>query len=606
MSAELDRWLSPEIRGELEERYYAQVNRRARFQALVGDPLFLDALRTGQTHVGFFSDHGVVHVRDVARQVVAVLERVHGLLIPRRPAWRLASMQGYGVLLAYFHDIGMVDFSPFGRAMHPEFAAHAVFSPEMDELVETIWRENGGNMAWRLTQLSQAAALTQPPQLVLRELLALALGHSKSKLPIATLNDPVALRDKLVAVCTTDLTTLYRNEVAERARAKLGAAREAGNQSEEARWQRALAEAETLAADPAGPILSGRPLPDDAFAWLLSNHPATRELVDDVLDVVRVLRCADSLRLRGLVLKTSGGYEMFISRVTGRAIYSFQSNDGRLYLLETSDPMGAGEAIIAGSELDSEGNLRIAFHRGAFETPAATEYAVAATVGVVGDIVRDTLESYQRPPGAAIGLKPADETLVLLEEADDSADFVAHVRQRLIAGNPALRGRVRLVPSLREASERERALYLAATPFTTDPAARREVLDRLRQTGQQCDLIIPDHAFQDVRVVALRHGEVIIEAGATATFVYIPLGEGLKILPLGGYDAIPARAWTPLGVTGVIRGAPRNATVVAEKPLSLLIIPKGVYLREWYNVHTPETFLSFVQAASTSPIEGDG
>jgi hypothetical protein len=39
----------------------------------------------------------------------------------------------------------------------------------------------------------------------------------------------------------------------------------------------------------------------------------------------------------------------------------------------------------------------------------------------------------------------------------------------------------------------------------------------------------------------------------------------------------------------VVRGARRNATVIAEATVELLMIPKGVYLREWHQTHTPET-----------------
>ena len=74
----------------IRDRYYAAVNRRARFEELARDPTFFAALRTGESHVGLFSDHGVVHARDVAFQLLRVLERVHDLLIPQRPAWRQA------------------------------------------------------------------------------------------------------------------------------------------------------------------------------------------------------------------------------------------------------------------------------------------------------------------------------------------------------------------------------------------------------------------------------------------------------------------------------------------------------------------------------------
>jgi hypothetical protein len=42
----------------------------------------------------------------------------------------------------------------------------------------------------------------------------------------------------------------------------------------------------------------------------------------------------------------------------------------------------------------------------------------------------------------------------------------------------------------------------------------------------------------------------------------------------------------PLGSTGVIRGALRNARVIAEQAVSALMIPKDVYLRHWYATYT--------------------
>lgn len=46
-------------------------------------------------------------------------------------------------------------------------------------------------------------------------------------------------------------------------------------------------------------------------------------------------------------------------------------------------------------------------------------------------------------------------------------------------------------------------------------------------------------------------------------------------------------AWIPVGSTGVIRGAVRNATVVAARDLTLLMIPRDVYLQHWYRPYSP-------------------
>lgn len=176
-TVQLDKYLPATIREQIEQRYYAQINSKSRLDQVAHDEDFLTRL---EEHVVLFGDHGVVHVRDVAQQIIHVLEVINGLLVTRRTPYRLSFMQGYGVMLAYLHDIGMVDFSSFGRAMHPDFALQAVFQPEFDAIAQTIWDENCGNAAWRLLNLARRGVLTQDPQVTLRELLALSIGHSKS------------------------------------------------------------------------------------------------------------------------------------------------------------------------------------------------------------------------------------------------------------------------------------------------------------------------------------------------------------------------------------------------------------------------------------------
>ena len=206
MSKRLDRWVPAGIRGEIETRYYAKINAQADFECLARDP---DFMADPANHVGIFADHGVVHARDVANHVLAVLENCHGVLIARRSAQRMALMQGYGVLLAYFHDIGMIDFSLFGRTMHPEFAAQAVFDSQLDDVIEAVWQENCGGLAWHLRTLFDDGLIKQDPKMVLREMLALSICHSKSKIPVELLNDPNRLRERLVEVISTELGSLY-------------------------------------------------------------------------------------------------------------------------------------------------------------------------------------------------------------------------------------------------------------------------------------------------------------------------------------------------------------------------------------------------------------
>jgi hypothetical protein len=143
------------------------------------------------------------------------------------------------------------------------------------------------------------------------------------------------------------------------------------------------------------------------------------------------------------------------------------------------------------------------------------------------------------------------------------------------------------VPSLRNVSESERTRYLEAKELDWNVEQRQSVLDKINHAGQKLTSFDPVEGFKYVKFTELQAGEILIGAGAPSSFVYFPLGDGLKIIPLGGYQSFSVAAWMPLGTTGVIRGDIRNADVVAEQRVSLLIIPKEVYLSYWYVPYSP-------------------
>jgi hypothetical protein len=567
----------------IEQRYYAQINAQARFEVLIGEQRFWEAPRA---HVGLYSDHGVVHVRDVARQIIRLLDNINGVLIAPRPRERLASfMKGYGVALAYLHDIGMIDFSAFGRAMHPEYAAQAVFTAAFDPWIEALVAQNTGGIAARLQSLARGAALAQPPEIVLREMLALSMAHSKSKVPIAVLNDRKTLRAIAQSSVGTDLQTLYASQQRAKGSAN-GISTSIGVQRE----------------------LLSRYYADfdhDSFSWLVAGGDEIDSLVDDVVDTLRALRAADALRQRGTVQKSSGGYEIFISQQTGGVVYSLRLGNDQMYLLELYDRMSVGEANIASSELDRAGNLRISFHRGAFASEAALMQAVAGAAYAVQDIRADVIESFQRTNGcadtiAAPGLQTSAPIETWLESTDDNHHFVDLVCAALRDHDLTNAGRILIVPSLRNVPEIERNRYLAVPDIAWSHDERRTLLARMADAGCKVDSIDLDEAFRHVRLITLTSGEVLIEAGEPAGMVYVPLGEGLKITPLGGYDSFSIQAWIPLGSTGVIRGALRNARVVAEQAVRVLMIPKDVYLRYWYATYTLEELQRRLRQASLS------
>jgi hypothetical protein len=330
-------------------------------------------------------------------------------------------------------------------------------------------------------------------------------------------------------------------------------------------------------------------------------------LLQDAIDTVRALRCADALRQRGIVQKTSGGYEIFVSQQTGNALCSLRFGDGQLYLMELDQPLSAGEANIAGSALTRAGDLRIAFHRGSFSEQGAAPRAAGYAAAVLNDIYEDVIGSFEYPLDYSLfdQLPPpacsADAIDILLENTDDNPAFVPQVIEQLSARNSAAAIRCRAVPSLQNSTLLESARYLNANEMDWDSGRLQALLVKIGASGQKIDEIDVGHAFEHVREITLEPGEVLIEAGTPAGFVYLPLGDGLHITPLGGYQSFSIKGWFPVGSTGVIRGAARNAHVIAGQKIAVLMIPKEVYLRYWYWPYTFQEVRALIEQEQAHP-----
>jgi hypothetical protein len=601
----LDAFVDPQVRLAIEQTYYARINEQCRLREALKDPLFL---KNPSGQAALFSDHGVVHARDVALQILQVLDTVHGVLIPTRAPRRLAWMKAFGVLITYIHDIGMIDLSLVGRSMHPEYATQAVLGPGFDHIIERLWEEDRGGIAARLVRLEEAGALEpQPPKVVLREMLAMANCHSKSKVPVALLNDLSSLRRMMQVVATSDLHALYRQQRLEKALALSdakgtgpGALRGHGLEATQRRADAALIQAAQSSLP--SPLRDGGPARDDgddcrnAFAWLESGNTPARQLVEDVVDTLRALRCADALRQRGTVLKTSGNYEVFVDQRTANAIYALRPDDQHLYLLEVPDPIAAGESNLSSSQLEADGNLRVSFYHGMFRDQDTVLNAARSAALVVNDIQADAIESFDRTNGPAHpGSRRSAEVRILIESVDDNPAFADMVRQELQILNSVAAKRVRVVASLDAGSALERGRYLRGSELDWDIDRRREMLRKVARCGHLTEEIDPVEGLREVRRIELRSGDTLIEAGTPSGFVYIPLGDGLRGLPLGGYQNFFIGAWILVGVTGVIRGAVRNAKVVAEQDLALLVIPKSVFLEHWHFTYDQKAFAARLQ-----------
>lgn len=555
----LDDHLPPALRRGLEESLWQPIGARATLEVLRDDPSFVE---DPGRHPAMFADHGVAHVRDVAAGLVRLVEVVDGVLLPARPAARRSLVQTWGVALTYLHDVGMVDMSRVGRRTHALHAAHVAFADEADGLVEHLL--SPGRVRDSLDAIEHVDPFGVPLDTVVREVLSLVAAHSKSTVPTEALADPSELARLMRSIVFTSMADH---------RSSAGAP--AGD-AVPASWGRSVVD---------------HPCPTRAYGWLPATSAPKADFVDDVIDAVRSMRVADVLRQRGSALRTSGGFEVLIDARTGRAFCTLRTADGRsAYIITYDDPRGAGEANIKMTRLTPRGDLRIAFHRGSFADRAAALRAAESVADAVLDICADVIPAFQgvRARDLPAPTRTAEEIMVQLERPGDDAGFADLVREVVCRQAPEHARRVQVVHDLEGAAPEERARYELAEPVHPWGPLAAEVLVKVGEHGSDTSAMHRETAFTEVRRATVEAGEVLVEEGSFPAFVYVPLGPGLAVRPVGGYPMATLHPWVPVGVTGAIRRAPRNGDVVAERKVVVLMVPSNLYVTAWLQPLRPE------------------
>ena len=513
----LDPWIEPQLRLLIEHRYWAPIERLTSLEAMVADPSF--PLEPG-AHLGLYSDHGPNHARDVAIRAASICEWAIGTLVADRGPERRSFITGVAVLLSLIHDVGMCVDPPVGRKLHAPYATQLVFSDSFTDVFDQLLSSDAGRLASGVRAAGVDDSLVPT---VAREVLACALGHSKSAVPARFLDDRAGFRMQLQYVRSNDLA------------AQLDAT------------DRAVAD-------------------DGSFAWL--GPAAPPRLADDVIDAIRIMRTADALRQRGTTLRTSAGFEVVVDGRTGQATAVLRSRDRRsAFLLEVDSPIVVGEANIRGAEIDPR-RLEFQFHRGVLATDEMSQQVADRVAHVIDDIQLDILPTF---PGTNFDIE--------LVAPDDDPAFAERVRDAFVWRRPELRERVVVANGVAVTSAVP-ALDWRRRGRSLDVEARSSVLANMVLHGMRLTHT-PEAMFADVVVVDVEPDEVIMAPGEAANFVIVPMGPGVAIAPLGGYQPMAVEPWIPVGTIGVLRGHARNSTVTANQSLEVLVIPDTAFLACW-------------------------
>lgn len=536
------------VASAIEERYWLPIRTGSLVERFVDDPALG---RDPGSHPGLFSDHGVTHVRDIAELVLDLAQRNDGVLVAPRSQERASFVSRVAVSLTYLHDIGMAAPTRESRRVHPQFAAQVALSREFDPFIDEMWRTDPLIRA-RLEQVHEIVGSPAEPLVMLREICAMSVAHSKSAIPASVLDDRSLLRSFLL--CATFIPLGHQLlPLSEHVRQPF-----AGRQ---------LCDAATRYTD----------VTVEAFAWLVHPAPLAQQLADDVIDAARLLRAGDALRQRGVSLRTSGGYEICVNPNNGCAVYGLRSIDGGYAsLLEVDNPISAAESNFAFAMIGPAGELRLGFNR-SFDNPDVRAQIVASTADLVADIEADALGSF------AFGASGSPEVQLIAVPGDQG--FTDEIAIAVAQRHRHLRGRVRSTHEVSLSEDCDLDGIVGRRSLLTDVAIGN-LFARMGERGLRVDAVDTSAAARDLRVVSLPAGATVLQAGTKSTFVVVPLGVGLRVHPSSGYESQPLHPWLPVGATGVVCGGVRNAAVVAETDVDIAVIPADTYLRHWFRPYS--------------------
>lgn len=581
------KWALPSFRSFIEERFYRRISEKARLEHLIYDETFLN---DPQNHIGLYSDHGYTHVRDVAARILLVLQKANGVLFPKRKDQEWEFMQALGVHLAYVHDIGMVHFSDFGRFMHPEFATHYVFDKAFQNIFNTLWSENSGGTRTFLENYGENLPWQGLEKRVLREMLSMAVAHSKSKVPINYFHSLGDLRNLMLHLPQSSLNILYHQQKIKKLEKNLT------KTSPKIAWQNYRKWQEDCENISMGGRKSNLPLSayykdfnKEGFQWLTTATESQHRLSLLVLDTLRCLRAADALRQRGTTLRTSAGYEMLINQKNANVVYALRSlSQDKLYLLESEKALNAGEANIAGSELDERGNLIIDLIHGDFPEEARFRAVKNAALAIY-DIQSDVVQSFKANPELyrdLFGKNWQQWPEVKTKIGGVNLEFLQKVQEQIGLHDKNCAGKMELKHSKngRQANsiKKPELLYSPVQGHLTK-VQQKAVIDQIAEAGLQLKKSV-DVLMEKVQLSDVKPHQLLVAAHAPSQYVLVALEAPLFIKPLGGYEEKTVPPAVPVGTTGVIRQSERNAHIYnGAKRQWVMVIPAGVFLQLWFD-----------------------
>ena len=130
------------------------------------------------------------------------------------------------------------------------------------------------------------------------------------------------------------------------------------------------------------------------------------------------------------------------------------------------------------------------------------------------------------------------------------------------------------------------------SPSTSTDSLADEIIRQVSARGAATDRIDREAAFAEVCRATIRPGEMLFARGIAAGLRLYPDGAGARGPSGRGYAPSPFPPWVAVGTTGVIRRAERNADIVAEQQVDVIMIPGERYATTWVRPLKPSELRS--------------
>ncbi len=274
--------------------------------------------------------------------------------------------------------------------------------------------------------------------------------------------------------------------------------------------------------------------------------------------------------------KVFGYYQRLFDVQMGNVLYSSMYHTQN-FLIRGNSTIITGQANIDEVEIIPDRKLLINFQHSIFYDTSINNQIGFSTALVIENFYSDISASFEKL--YKLQNNEAKITL-LLESSYDYSPFTEIVKEQLFFLDMP-RKFIQNVPPFKYSAKQEKERYLSA-PDILSSSDESEAFITERLKSVYALFLSPKQALQNVKIIELKPGEVLVNEGDPSNFVYIPLDDGLEGFSQTNKIRFYPKAWMLVAHISVIQQSKRTATISATKKIKILMIPGIIYMRFWH------------------------